>query len=102
MLGTAAEVSGILAAVEVILTLVIIPSVVNRKTYMPRLSSGLTMAGLFITTGCFFDLGLYTAGLATLFGGMIWLSLFVLRGSPPVFPYQFEYVNRAGSSSPVT
>ena len=80
MIGSGDEVSVVIAMVQVVFAVVLIPTLMDGRAYIPRSSSGLTVVASMVLAGCFFDLGLMVAGIVEIMSGMVWFILFVFRG----------------------
>lgn len=80
MIGTQSEISDIIAAVSLTFGLVLLPTLLNHRAFVPRWSSALTAAGLFVIGLCFFDLSLWWAAVSEMFSALVWLTIFVWRG----------------------
>ncbi len=59
---------------------VMIPIVINKRSYVPRATSVMTMAGIFLFAFIFFDEGLYLGGASEFIGGVAWMFIVVYRG----------------------
>ncbi len=83
LIGSVEIISDIIAAVGFSFAAILVPTLVNRRSYISRLSSGPTWAGLVIVGFCFLDLSLWTAAVSQFVCGSAWLALFIWRGTPP-------------------
>jgi tetrahydromethanopterin S-methyltransferase subunit F len=62
----------------------LVPTVIDRNAYVPRLTSGLTIAGLTIAVIGMFGSGLLFGPLALAGIDVMWVAIFVLRGTERV------------------
>jgi len=68
------------AAGTLVLLPALIPTLLNPKAYVPRLTSGLTALGLAALTVALFGAGLTLMALVDVGSTACWLGIFVLRG----------------------
>jgi hypothetical protein len=71
--------STIIGAVQLLFALVLLPSLFNSRTQVPRTSSSLTALGLFIIGVVYTMLGLRDAAVCGFIGAFVWLLLFFIR-----------------------
>jgi hypothetical protein len=82
MFGTLGDISAVIALCQALSLIVLLPAMLNKKTYIVRKSSGLTAAILFILGLCNLDLTLWLGAAATFCSVGLWLAMFVWRGRP--------------------
>jgi hypothetical protein len=74
------SVSAVIAVVQFVFAVVLIPTLLSKKAYIHRFSSGLTAVGLFVIAVCFFLIRLDLAAIAEGITTIMWVALFVWRG----------------------
>jgi hypothetical protein len=84
VIGSTDLISDVIAVVGYVFGIVLLPTLFNPKAYVPRYSSALTAAGLAVIGLCFADLSLWTAAGSEVFGTLVWVALFIWRGTPQV------------------
>lgn len=71
--------SAIIAVVQLVFTIALLPTVFNRRAQIPRTTSGLTAAGLWVIAFVYAGLELNAALWAAALAALAWTFIFIYR-----------------------
>ncbi len=80
MFGNNLDLNYLVSIANVIVLVVLIPTVMNKKSFVPRLTSIPTVVGLVIFAFVFFDEGLILGGSMEMVSAFFWAFIVVARG----------------------
>ena len=80
MIGNNLELNYLISIANVIVLIVLIPTVINKKSFVPRLTSIPTVFGLVIFAFVFFDEGLIIGGSMEMLSAFFWVFIVLARG----------------------
>ncbi len=80
MIGNNLELNYLISIANVIVLIVLIPTVINKKSFVPRLTSIPTVFGLVIFAFVFFDEGLIIGGSMEMISAFFWVFIVLARG----------------------
>lgn len=79
MIGTVAQNDYIIAVIGFIFSIVLIPTLLNKKSVVPAFSSLLSSAGLYTIAIIFLNLSLWVASLSEFLCATVWIAIFIWR-----------------------
>lgn len=71
--------SNIIAAVQIVFAVALLPTVLDRCAQVPRASSGITAAGLWLIGGVYVELGLISAAACAGVAAAMWTFILLCR-----------------------
>ena len=80
MIGNELDMNYIIGIANVLVIVVLIPTLTNRKSFIPRTTSIPTSAALFMFTFVFFNEGLLLGASAEALSSLLWLFIAVMKG----------------------
>jgi hypothetical protein len=80
LIGNNLELNYLISIANVIVLIVLIPTVINKKSFVPRLTSIPTVFGLVIFAFVFFDEGLIIGGSMEMISAFFWVFIVLARG----------------------
>ena len=82
MIGTESDMNYIISVANIIVIVVLLPTLTNRKSFVPRTTSVPTSIALFMFTFVFFNQGLFIGASVEFASSILWLFIAILRGIP--------------------
>lgn len=70
----------LLTGTNMAFNILFVPSLLNKDTYIPRLTSSTYVVGLIINTIACVVLGIYLTAITAGIGSLMWLLMFLLHG----------------------
>lgn len=80
MIGTEADMNYIIGAANVLVIVVLIPTLMNKRSFVPRTTSIPTSAALFMFAFVFFNQRLLIGASAETVSSMLWLFIAIMKG----------------------
>lgn len=69
-----------IATMQIILIVSLLPIMIKKKSFVPRLSSSITAVAMYIIAFAFFNLEIYFSFAAAFVSGLVWTVIFIYRG----------------------
>ena len=80
MIGTESDMNYIVVFANILVIIVLIPTIMNKKSFVPRTTSIPTSAALFMFTFVFFNQGLLFGAIMETLSSVLWLSISIMKG----------------------
>jgi hypothetical protein len=72
----------LITAGNLVIVPALLPTLLNRRAYVPRVTSGMTVLGIVLAIAGLFGAGLLLSPLVLAAVACLWLFIFVFRGRP--------------------